>query len=1345
MNNALLYLGGLLVVVLAALFSVPFFIDWNGYRGVFEEEASKVLGRDVRVGGAVNLRLLPTPYVRFEKVRLADTTGQTGEPFVRAESFTMWLAGPALLRGVLEANEVELNRPVLSLVIDDQGSGNWSTLHLKTGALPFVPKNVALRSVKLIEGTVAIYGAQSAVISRIESINGELSADALAGPYKYKGAAKWSGEDHEIKFATTEPASDGSYRIKANVRSLVSQSNYTFDGGLADLSGKPKYDGDLTAKFTLPPVDGEKQAPAATEGNGIDLKAKVTGNSQGVKLDDINISFDNAAEPQLLTGTAASTWGAAEPRMETVLSAKWLDLDRLAGAGEGGASFQRIEQIGLGFIRSLAGNGAASAKVTIDQVKIGGETAGGLNIDAERSGGVVTLKDLRAGLPGGSRLNISGQLKDDNGSDNFDGQVLVHGGNLARFIGWAAKSGSVIDIKADGPFSVEGRLIAGDKRFEFTQAKAEISGQPLSGEVRFSDDGRRRVAIAIEAARVDTALLFPTKAAEIENEIRMALGLQHGATAEPTKDAPSATTDPSDVSLRLLASELKTGTQTFRNVDATLAFEAGEFRVPRAKFTAASGLGVVFEARVKNAAHEPKGTLAYEFNAQSPDAMKDMAAMTGVSDVFNIERLQALQPARLAGLVRLGERGKGAADVTFGGVVKGARVSGRAELDGGLARWRTAPSRITANGVAPDLAAVLVAFGADTSQPSATAARPATFSFASSGTIATGAKTVADIKSPGLETDFNGNSVWPEAAKLSLNGNVTIKARDFAEVLSLAGVAIPGGLAATALEGVIAVADKDGLLTLTSRQMTAGAVKLRGQVSIKHPPAGNAIVTADIVAGQLKVASLLAVVLDKPAVVAAAAPSAHILATAWPEQQFNFDALKSVEGDIKLGFSSLELEPGLATRAGAMKINFKPGKISVSGLSAEALGGKLDAATELEKTPGGVTMSATLKIAGAALEMLNQKSKGRAGLDLAVTGRAQSPATLIAQLTGQGAASLEAASHPGPNTFDVAVTSAAILGGKLPNEPEIIRDELVAALTNSQVQSGTRTMQVSVVDGAARIAPFEIDSKDGKTVVTTTADLSSLAVDSAWAVAALVPPPPIVPGTVSDWSPAPKGPLAPVSVVYVGRLADLAHLDVKVDPTELQRELTVRQMERNVEELERLRRRDEDRVKRELDRRKAFEAERAAAAAAKAPPAAPALPPAAATPAPLPPAAEKLPPVLPESNGTATNNAAPADGSSGAAVQYNTQAGAPDGSTGTTPPVQTQTQSETSTQTPTGAASSATVSKQQIEIIPDVPLAGTDNRSPVPRPAAASRPPAGRSRQSRTSSDEMLRSLGGTP
>ncbi len=59
MSNGLLYIAGLISLALAALFAVPNFVDWNGYRGVFEEEATRILGREVRVGGDVNVRFLP--------------------------------------------------------------------------------------------------------------------------------------------------------------------------------------------------------------------------------------------------------------------------------------------------------------------------------------------------------------------------------------------------------------------------------------------------------------------------------------------------------------------------------------------------------------------------------------------------------------------------------------------------------------------------------------------------------------------------------------------------------------------------------------------------------------------------------------------------------------------------------------------------------------------------------------------------------------------------------------------------------------------------------------------------------------------------------------------------------------------------------------------------------------------------------------------------------------------------------------------------------------------------------------------------------------------------------------
>src|SRR5512134_3083694 len=81
MGNALLIIAGLIVAVFAALAAVPHLVDWNGYRGVFEEEATRILGREVRVGGAVNVRFLPAPYASFEKVRIADPTGFSGEPF----------------------------------------------------------------------------------------------------------------------------------------------------------------------------------------------------------------------------------------------------------------------------------------------------------------------------------------------------------------------------------------------------------------------------------------------------------------------------------------------------------------------------------------------------------------------------------------------------------------------------------------------------------------------------------------------------------------------------------------------------------------------------------------------------------------------------------------------------------------------------------------------------------------------------------------------------------------------------------------------------------------------------------------------------------------------------------------------------------------------------------------------------------------------------------------------------------------------------------------------------------------------------------------------------------------
>ena len=189
---------------------------------MFEEEASRIFGRDVRVGGSVNVRLLPTPYVRFEKLRIADTSGVTGAPLFRADSFTMWLSVPPLLKGVFEARQVELEKPVVRLAVDRTGKPNWTDLSIRPGGLPFVPADVTLQSVKIAGGEIAYDAAGVGTLARITGIEGDLSARGLRGPFAFRGTIA-SGEGDEsdrrqFRIGTGEIAEDYKTRLQVVVQ-----------------------------------------------------------------------------------------------------------------------------------------------------------------------------------------------------------------------------------------------------------------------------------------------------------------------------------------------------------------------------------------------------------------------------------------------------------------------------------------------------------------------------------------------------------------------------------------------------------------------------------------------------------------------------------------------------------------------------------------------------------------------------------------------------------------------------------------------------------------------------------------------------------------------------------------------------------------------------------------------------------------------------------------------------------------------------------------------------------------------------------------------------------------------
>ncbi|HKY87531.1 MAG TPA: AsmA family protein, partial [Pseudorhodoplanes sp.] len=82
MQTTLLGFAIALILALLAALVGPYFVDWNAYRPQFQTEASRLVGLPVRVGGAIDVRLLPTPTLVLSGVEI----GPRGEDALRAKS-----------------------------------------------------------------------------------------------------------------------------------------------------------------------------------------------------------------------------------------------------------------------------------------------------------------------------------------------------------------------------------------------------------------------------------------------------------------------------------------------------------------------------------------------------------------------------------------------------------------------------------------------------------------------------------------------------------------------------------------------------------------------------------------------------------------------------------------------------------------------------------------------------------------------------------------------------------------------------------------------------------------------------------------------------------------------------------------------------------------------------------------------------------------------------------------------------------------------------------------------------------------------------------------------------------
>lgn len=291
-----------IVVIVALAAIVPQFINVNKYHGKIQTELEQRLNRPVSLG-EMHLSLLPPSFKVQNAVIGEDKNFQTGRPFASAQLLTISVKLLPLLKGNVEVNSLELQRPQVELVRNPQGVWNFASLANRTvngATTPAQPQqkaasqqNFSLGELKLTDGTLGITDEQKHQSRAVyDHIDLALDNFAPGKPFEVSLAAHLPGEGAQVVRL------DG----KGGPIDDASMVNTPFDGTLkldqVSLSGVQKFLNspaltDMNANVSGTASVKNRSGKVASKGTLKIEKAVVKGHDIGYPIDaDYDVADD---------------------------------------------------------------------------------------------------------------------------------------------------------------------------------------------------------------------------------------------------------------------------------------------------------------------------------------------------------------------------------------------------------------------------------------------------------------------------------------------------------------------------------------------------------------------------------------------------------------------------------------------------------------------------------------------------------------------------------------------------------------------------------------------------------------------------------------------------------------------------------------------------------------------------------------------------------------------------------------------------------------------------------------------------------------------------------------------
>jgi uncharacterized protein involved in outer membrane biogenesis len=1073
-QTTLLGLAIALIVALAAALVGPYFVDWNQFRPQFEAEAAKVIGAPVRVAGALEARLLPSPILRLRSV-VVGGTNDLGK--VRADKLDVEFSLGSLMRGEWRATEVTIGDIALDLGLDPQGRIDWPG-----GGGKFNLGSLSIDRLHLT-GRAALHDASSHRTLELNDIAFSGDLRSLAGSLRGDGSATVAGSRYPFRVSSGQSADGNSTRLHLVVDSSARPVSVELDGFLNFEARSPRFDGTVTWAASAGKGD-KRDAPLSDtpfSNTPWRISARVKADHAAAKLDQIEASYGADDAALKLTGVGELRLGTS-PLLHATLSARQLDADRFAakeaskessanGAKSNAIKFGdgndadpvRVMPVLRALIAALPETPIPAAlELSSEQIVVGGRSVQNFvaELRSDTKSWAVDRLDLRA--PGATHVTLNGKAGNgtsgDSAAGRFKGALLIESSDPDALVMWL-QGRSELAYRSQSPFRLNGDVTIDGNGFAIDNVKSEIDGGTLEGRIAWTHDVKNGAAFeaALKAERLDLdsanafarAVIGPQ--GEWPERAKLSLAVNHAISAgrDLHPFAAKFSYDPKTWTL----DTLKIGEASGVMLDGGGVFDRTN---ATGKLSLNSSAASLSQLAGSISPVWPK--LAARLNAMklAPGPAHVKLTLAVDKEAARADRANALATIDLDA-----PQFKGSATIS---AKPGSANLRDADLDKLLRGDVTVETRMSSEQGAP-LLALLGLDGVIAARDGA-----ARLQGSVSGAWGTPLHLKLDLAGAGFDAEAQGTAdpfvqgFDPKAIKASLS----LKAHglNLAPLFDLK----PSDKAMQDVGLSTRVSFANEKLTLDDIDGTIAGSRLRGRVAMTLD--GERKVDGEVGLDALDLAPAFALVIGAGR--DPAEPFGSALAKGW-RGQIAFQALRG----MLPGGSELRPLSGIVKGDGQ--------SLTVDSIKGGIGGGEVSGNIEARQTAGGLTLNSRVAFTGVDGAALHYRAlampAGRTSLQMTLASQGRSASALTGAISGNGTVTLEAARIAGldPRAFEIAIRASD--EGQATDDARL-RKLVEPALSAGALLVASAQIPFTIHDGRLRVSATTLDGEGVHAIVS---------------------------------------------------------------------------------------------------------------------------------------------------------------------------------------------------------------------------------------------------------------------